>query len=137
METGTALLLGLGAGLGVWWLMRGRSGATGAGARTPSELLRRPSSDLGTYNPVLGLPGVGLAYNVLKPIDDHLLEPLLVGLNTSGPVKALNAALDGTPTVTVNPDGSINRTAPSNWYNDHVGKPISEGVTTVFHALGF
>lgn len=141
METGTALLIGVGAGLGAWLLLRKPTAPV-----APPVPTRRPSfnpeglytgSDLGPLAPITSVPIFHQAYSILAPINDNVIQPFVNMINTSDAVTDLNHAIGGPPVVTRNPDGTITRTAPSGWYADNIGKPISSGVTKVFHALGF
>jgi hypothetical protein len=138
METGTGILLGVGVGVGVWWLLTRSSSPpappTRAPAPKPGEMYR--GSDLGFFAPVLSLPFVNQAYRVLAPINDKVIQPFVRSLNESAPVTAINTALGGKPTTTVNPDGTITRTGGRDWYSQNVGNPISGVGTGIVHAIG-
>jgi hypothetical protein len=139
METSTAIVLGLGGGLAAWWLLKrattppaSPSHGTG-GSYGPTGMYT--GSDLGPFKPILAAPGAALAYNFLAPINDKIIQPFVSALNTSAPVRTLNQAIGGPPVVTQNPDGSITRIAPDNWYSRNIGKPISHAGSAVIHAL--
>jgi hypothetical protein len=136
METGEALLLGLGVGLGAWWLLSRSSSPAAAAAAAP------PGSDLGPLGGVLALPGLKQVYNVLQPVHDKVLDPFVEELNKSPIVTVPNAALRWTglggtaPMATKNPDGTITRkTEDPGWYTENIGAPVSQAGTGIVNTI--
>jgi len=130
METGTALLLGAGVGLGIWWLTR--PNGTPAQPRVPTTDPGRmyTGNDLGPFRPVLSLPGLRQGYGVLAPINTELQKII-------SPLSDAARGVTGmAPTTVVNQDGTITRTVPSNWYTNHIGKPASAAGSSVVKTIG-
>lgn len=145
METSTAILLGLAGAAGAWWLLSRSSSAPGAGPRPPVAL--PPSnngiytgSNLGPFAPVTALPGVGLAYKVLAPINDKLLQPVVSGVQAHV-INPINSELGfHAPTVTMNADGTYTRQAgygPGDLaltVDKKVVEPIGSGIKSAYNA---
>jgi hypothetical protein len=131
-------LLGLGALF--WWVSR-RNNTLPAASTTKAYLPGGSTnpfytgSDLGPFAPITTLPGVGQLYQTLRPINDKIIQPFVNEINNSKPIRAVNNAIGGPPTITRNPDGTITRTVPNTWWSSNVGKPVSAAATGVVHEV--
>lgn len=130
MENGTALLLGAGVGLGIWWLTRPNGPSSQPRTPTTDPGRMYTGNDLGPFKPILTLPGLKQAYGVLAPINTAVQKVI-------APLSDAARGITGmAPTTVVNQDGTITRTVPHNWYTDNVGTPISQAGSGIINGIG-
>jgi len=111
IEGGTALVLGVGLGLGAWWLLSQKSRV----APTPARPAANDGTNLGMFGPVLKLPGLAQAYNVLAPIQRNFMAPIITEANKA--LEPVNDALAEVPGVKT--------------YNNSIGPAISRALTNL------